>query len=655
MAQDNLYDELTDEIATAGVLGNNKVANFAYTDTAYADITQAAGTDEYDPDLENNIPTASSEVLNTNPTVLAKGMRSQASSLTRQLVNHFFGRTSYNLNKTVDTFKAALTSIKNALGRSNGLATLDASGRIPYSQLPESALEYKGGWNASTNQPHLADGTGTTGDMYLVTTAGYANLGHGSEYFYADDRVVYNGTVWQRIPAGDVKTVCSVAPDGNGNVALTKADVGLGNVWNFDYRSAFNGIGYNTDSTALSFTRVSDATAASIPAMTGATSSAAGKAGLVPKPGTDKRLMFLRGDGTWTEAAASVNNITPSGGNITLPVFSGATSSSAGTQGLVPAPTAGAQDMFLSGNGTWKAAAAAAISAVYPVGSLYWTSKAPGSGGDPNTLFPGTTWKRLKDCVIRAAGDSDPVDDTVRGADSVTLTANNLPQHAHSFTGTRAQTEAESAHTHSVGSHTHTQGGSVSVTTNPTFTGTKESVYPNSTSLTKPDSFNLPAAVWSSLPDLRYIVAVQTLNQSTWTGTLDYYAEAMSFTCTPGISLSRTGSVTQGTWSEKPNRIWTNEIYVPGPAPDPNITTTIHPCTGTPPDTLNITPRGTISGGAYSISGSTGGSTAFNTGTGSAHKHYYTPSGSVGNNTTTNASVSTKNRYLARYCWERTS
>lgn len=42
-----------------------------------------------------------------------------------------------------------------------------------------------------------------------------------------------------------------------------------------------------------------NATTATIPAMTGATSSVAGKAGLVPAPGTANTGQFLKGDGTW--------------------------------------------------------------------------------------------------------------------------------------------------------------------------------------------------------------------------------------------------------------------------------------------------------------------------------------------------------------------
>ena len=76
--------------------------------------------------------------------------------------------------------------------------------------------------------------------------------------------------------------------------------------------------------------------------MTGATSSAAGTAGLVPAPAAGKQTSFLRGDGTW---------VVPT--NTTYSNMTGATSSAAGTTGLVPAPAAGKQASFLRGDGTW--------------------------------------------------------------------------------------------------------------------------------------------------------------------------------------------------------------------------------------------------------------------------------------------------------------
>lgn len=77
--------------------------------------------------------------------------------------------------------------------------------------------------------------------------------------------------------------------------------------------------------------------------MKGATSSAAGSTGLVPAPAAGKQTSFLRGDGTW---------VVPT--NTTYSNMTGATSSAAGKAGLVPAPAAGAATRYLRSDGTWQ-------------------------------------------------------------------------------------------------------------------------------------------------------------------------------------------------------------------------------------------------------------------------------------------------------------
>ena len=79
----------------------------------------------------------------------------------------------------------------------NGVATLDAGGKIPSSQLPNSVMDYKGNHNVSTNSPTLIDGTGDTGDVYKVSVGGTRDYGSGSQTFVAGDWLVYNGTIWE--------------------------------------------------------------------------------------------------------------------------------------------------------------------------------------------------------------------------------------------------------------------------------------------------------------------------------------------------------------------------------------------------------------------------------------------------------------------------
>jgi hypothetical protein len=90
-------------------------------------------------------------------------------------------------------------------GAANGVATLDAGGKVPVSELPAAvlgALSYQGTWNASTNTPTLASGTGTKGYYYVVAVAGSTDL-DGITDWQVGDWAVYNGTAWQKVDNTD--------------------------------------------------------------------------------------------------------------------------------------------------------------------------------------------------------------------------------------------------------------------------------------------------------------------------------------------------------------------------------------------------------------------------------------------------------------------
>lgn len=88
-------------------------------------------------------------------------------------------------------------------GAINGVATLDAGGKVPVSQLPNSVMEYKGAWDASTNSPTLADGTGNAGDVYRASVAGSQTFGGTTYSFGVGDFIIYSGSVWEKAPASD--------------------------------------------------------------------------------------------------------------------------------------------------------------------------------------------------------------------------------------------------------------------------------------------------------------------------------------------------------------------------------------------------------------------------------------------------------------------
>lgn len=115
-------------------------------------------------------------------------------------------------------------NVTNQLGVALGIATLDASGKIPSSQLTVEAFEYKGSWSALANSPSLADGVGNTGDVYHVSAAGSQDLGSGSISFVVGDKVVYNGSIWEK---WDLTDAVSSVNGETGAVTLTSGDIGM--------------------------------------------------------------------------------------------------------------------------------------------------------------------------------------------------------------------------------------------------------------------------------------------------------------------------------------------------------------------------------------------------------------------------------------------
>ncbi len=110
------------------------------------------------------------------------------------------------------TALATTAYIDSKLAANNGIATLDSSGKLASSQIPASlvgAVVYQGTWNASTNTPTLASGTGTKGNYYIVSVSGTASI-DGINQWSAGDAIVFDGTRWDKIN-GASPAVLSVA------------------------------------------------------------------------------------------------------------------------------------------------------------------------------------------------------------------------------------------------------------------------------------------------------------------------------------------------------------------------------------------------------------------------------------------------------------
>ncbi len=128
--------------------------------------------------------------------------------------------SDWNADHTLTGFG---TAAELDAGVANGVATLDAGGKVPQTQIPLMGdLNYQGTWNASTNSPTLTSSVGTKGYYYVVDVAGSTDL-NGITDWKIGDWAIFNGTIWQKVDNTDAVTSVNGQV---GTVVLTAADVG---------------------------------------------------------------------------------------------------------------------------------------------------------------------------------------------------------------------------------------------------------------------------------------------------------------------------------------------------------------------------------------------------------------------------------------------
>jgi plastocyanin len=130
------------------------------------------------------------------------------------------------------------------IGQANGVATLGSDGKLTAGQIPSSlsgAIVFKGTWNATTNNPTLADGVGTTGWEYAVSTSGTRNLGSGSVTYNVGDYIIYNGTIWERIPTNTVAAAGTLTGTTLNATVVTSSLTSVGTLTNLTVTNAITG------------------------------------------------------------------------------------------------------------------------------------------------------------------------------------------------------------------------------------------------------------------------------------------------------------------------------------------------------------------------------------------------------------------------------
>jgi len=239
------------------------------------------------------------------------------------------------------------------------VVTVDAKGVITGVTTAsfQTGLAYQGVWNASTNTPALASGTGTQGYYYIVSVAGSTNL-DGITDWAVGDWAVFSGAVWQKLD--QTNSVVSVN-GASGVVVLDAADVGAAAT---DGTGATGTWAISISGTAASATNVAGGAANRIVYNTGS-----GASGFLVAPTvTDTFLKWTGSAFTWTTA-----------------VTAAVTSFSAGTTGLTPS-TGTTGDITLAGTlavangGTGLTTPGGSGNVLTSDGAGNWASTTPAAG-----------------------------------------------------------------------------------------------------------------------------------------------------------------------------------------------------------------------------------------------------------------------------------
>lgn len=268
--------------------------------------------------------------VNTNGTsaeVSVKGLGSAAyTASTAYTPAAHASDTSNPHNVTAAQTGAIATS---ARGVANGVASLDANGLVPSSQLPsyvDDVLEYDKKADFPTK--------GETGKIYVDKATNLTWRWGGTAYVEISPSIAL-GTTSSTAFAGD-----------KGQTAYTHAVTNKGSAFASGlYKITTNSEGHVTAATAVV---KSDITALGIPDK----NSTYTLAGLVGSTAVGSTTQPIYWNGSkFTNTDYSLGKSVPS--TAIFANMGAASASAAGTAGYVPAPAAGKQNSFLRGDGTW--------------------------------------------------------------------------------------------------------------------------------------------------------------------------------------------------------------------------------------------------------------------------------------------------------------
>ena len=274
---------------------------------------------------------------------------------------------------------------------------------------------------------------------------------------------------------------------------------------------------------------------------------------------------------------------------------------------------------------------------IYPVGSIYWSSK----NTNPGTLFGGT-WTQIKDKFVLACGDTYKTTGATGGASTVTLSISNMPTHNHTFT----PVGNVSSHAHGLASHTHsfTPAGTISAHSHGLASHTHSftpagTISAHSHTL---NSGNTSSSGSKTTAGFRGIAHKHDVMAGT---------EYITYYSNKGYGIKSNHTIIEGNYTSETGYIQTHESWASGylygstDSSTPRFTGTAGTTGSATGYTDSSTPRFT---GTAGTTGSATGYTDSSTPTFTGVRDTTSSNGS-------GTSFSIMPPYIVKYCWERTA
>jgi plastocyanin len=229
-------------VGSGGALGGVKVDGTSITINGSGVIS---GSSSY------TLPIASASVLGgvkvdgTSITVDGAGVISGVASYTLPTASQtILGGVKVDSSSITITNGTIAVPAVATIGQANGVATLGSDGKLAATQIPSSltgAVVFKGTWNASTNTPTLLNGDGTAGWEFVVSTSGTRNLGVGNVTYNVGDYVIYNGSIWDRIPASTIASAGTLIGTTLNSTVVTSSLTSVGTLANLTVTNTITG------------------------------------------------------------------------------------------------------------------------------------------------------------------------------------------------------------------------------------------------------------------------------------------------------------------------------------------------------------------------------------------------------------------------------